>query len=104
MKAGRLRHFVTLQQRSEVRDAVGGTAPSWSSFADVWAEVKPVSAREILAGKVLAEVSHQVTIRFLVGVKPSFRLIHDGRVLEVQTVINVDERDQLLQLLCREVV
>ena len=49
MEAGRLRHLVTLQEKSVTRDAYNAEVVTWVDVASVWAEVDPWTMRERLS-------------------------------------------------------
>lgn len=104
MRAGELRYFITIQQRSVTRDDFGAESATWSTFSSVWAKVSPLSGREMEHAQAIhSDTTHQVTIRYLAGVTPEMRIQHDSRTLEILSVRNIDERNIQLGLLCREV-
>lgn len=78
MRAGRLRHRVVIEQRTEgTADAFGAPALTWTTFATRWADVRPLQGRELFAAQqVQANVSHAVRLRHLAGVLPDMRLRH----------------------------
>ena len=105
MRAGRLRHRVTLQSKSESLDGFGEPARTWSNDATVYAAIEPLSGRERLtADQVRADVSHRILIRHRDNVSPANRITHSSRTFEIISVSNFDERDIRLELLCTEVV
>ena len=106
MKAGRLRHEITIQQVSETKDTYGGVDKSWSTFATVRAEIKPLSGREYFANEQQnSTISHKVAIRYLAGVTAKMRVLFGSRTLEiVSPPINFEERNIEMVLMCREVI
>lgn len=90
----------------ENRDATyGDPQPAWGPVAEVWASVKPLSGREaMLAQQLQPDVTHAVRLRYRAGVGPECRLVLKGRKLNVVSVLNVEERDRSLELLCIEQV
>ena len=103
MRAGALRHKVTLKSPSGSQDAYGETSLSFSDVADVRASISPLSGRELMnAQQVNSDVTHRVTIRFYSGVQPSWRVVFGTRTFEVQSVRNLDERDRTMELMCVE--
>jgi len=100
---GALRHRVRLQTRSLTGDGGGGFTETWSDLAEIWAGIQPVSGIEIgLAEQRQHRVSHEVTIRYRLGVQPGQRLIHDGRALYILGLVNPGERNAFLTLHCEE--
>lgn len=105
MQAGKLRHRVTIEQRTQTFDANGSPTDTWTAFATVWASVEPLSGRELLnAEQIQPVVSHRVRLRYLSGVQPEMRVLHDSRALNIESVINKEERNIELELLCSEAV
>lgn len=98
-----LRNRVTIQQPSASRGKLGGVKEGWADVGTVWAAVAPISGREFFAAQqVNSEVTHRVTIRYLPGVDAKMRVIYGKRVLEIQSVIDPQERHVELQLMCVE--
>jgi SPP1 family predicted phage head-tail adaptor len=89
MQAGRLRHFITIQALVSEQDAVTGEiTPTWVAFANVWADVRPASAREFLeAGIQQAKVMTAVKIRYVSGVKQSMRILHGDQVFNIEGIL-----------------
>lgn len=105
MEIGRLRHRITLmRQVNEIND-YGATITEWKSVATVWAEVKPLSGREYFsAQQVQSEVTTQIWLRYLDGIMPTMRVKFGKRTLEIVSVLNTQERNVSLQLMCKEVI
>lgn len=105
MRAGALRHRVTIQERATGRDAVGQPVDSWQTFATRWAEVTDVEGRELVRdGAYSAQVTTLVRIRHLDGVTADMRVVHGSRTLElVGPPIDKEGRVRELELPCREV-
>jgi len=105
MRAGRLRHKVTIQDYTESQNTFGEVTKNWTDYATVWAAVEPVKGREFWESQQInAEITTKVTLRYLAGVKPKMRILYDTRIFEIDSVINVDERNRELQLLVKEMV
>jgi len=107
MESGRLRHRVTLQERSSSVDGFGQPLDDWADVLTTWATVQPVSGREFQEGvQVEAEITHKVWLRWRAGVapKPTMRLLFEGRKFEIVSVVNVNERKRMWLLLCKEQV
>lgn len=105
MRAGKLRHRVTIQQVTETRSATGAVVEAWGDVADVWAAVEPLRGREFFASKEFqAQVDTRIRIRYYPGVIPKMRVLWGTRIYLVDSVINPEERDKELQLMCREIV
>lgn len=102
MRAGQLRHRVALEKRSTT-NTLGQVTESWGTEAVLWAQVTPLSGRELeRARMVVADATHEVTIRFRERVTARDRFIHDNRELNIESVRNIDERKQWLVCICVE--
>lgn len=108
MRAGILRHRVTVQSRSAAVDALGQESLAWADMATVWADVSPLSGRELLLAQAgRSEVSHLVTIRFQRQfadpvAMAKCRLNYNGRLLNIAASRDIDEVHQYIELSCTE--
>jgi SPP1 family predicted phage head-tail adaptor len=108
IEAGRLRHQVQLSSLSATQDALGGEVPSGSPYATCWAAIEPLTGQELYqAQQYVKEVSHRVSIRYLPGVNAADVVIWSApggstRTFTINAVINPQEVDAILQLLCLE--
>lgn len=110
MKAGKLRHRVEIQQPVTSLNGSGGhDINSWLPIpgGQVWAEIQPLSSREIYQNGVMSQSSsHEITIRYLVGVSAKCRVVvnEGGRVFQI-TGVKLDEKLNLnLKLTCEEIL
>jgi SPP1 family predicted phage head-tail adaptor len=105
MGAGALRHRITIERVTETQDSFGGTVTTWPILATMWASVEPLSGREqLLAQQVQAEVTHRVRVRYVAGVTAKMRITFGDRHFEILSVINPEERNRELELMCKELV
>ncbi|MDH4319948.1 MAG: phage head closure protein [Desulfobulbaceae bacterium] len=103
MRAGRLRHRVIIQAAGGTANGYNEVVATWSNVATVWADVRPASGKEQWRGlEPEAVVSHEVAMRYRAGVGPANRLLFGSRVLNIKAVLNLDERNRELLLLCEE--
>jgi SPP1 family predicted phage head-tail adaptor len=104
MKAGKLRHSIIIQTRTDTADSYGEPIPAWSTFLETWASIDPISGREFFSSKeVKSEVSHKVRIRWAEGITTQMRVLFGTRTFDIESVINIEERDRELLLMCVEV-
>lgn len=103
MNIGKLRHRITLlKQVNEVND-YGASTQTWKRVATVWADVRPLSGREYFSAKqVQSEVTTQIWLRHIEGIKPTMKVKFGEREFEILSVLNTQERDVSLQLMCKE--
>ena len=103
MQAGRLRERVTIQEKQIVRNSFGEEVIQFVDLATVWAGVEPLNGREFLEAKTeQAQITTRVRIRYRDGIYPTMRLVYRSRVLVVDSVIHVYERQREIVLMCRE--
>jgi SPP1 family predicted phage head-tail adaptor len=73
------------------------------TVAPAWADVRPVrSTDRTQDGHFQAVRLARVTIRYRSGVKSKMRVVIGSRVLEIVSVVDLDERHRQLDLLCEE--
>lgn len=105
MQIGKLRHRITLQKQVNTVNDYGGAVTTWKNVATVWADVRPLSGREYFsAQQVQSEVTTQIWLRYLDGIMPTMRVKFGKRTLEIVSVLNMQERNVSLQLMCKEVI
>lgn len=106
LAAGSLRHRVTLQVlQSTLDDSDGEVTETYTSIADVWADVRMASGREFIqaAGRQ-SDISVTIRIRHRPGLEPSMRVLHGSRIFHVVAVLD-DPRSgkEAVTLACTEV-
>lgn len=103
MNVSALRHQITLQSPVETTDDMGAITTTWTDVEKMWAAVDPLTMREAFNLHVtFAEATHKVTIRYLAGVTPKFRILFGERIFNINSIINVAERNEQLILTCSE--
>lgn len=105
MRAGRLRHRITIQQPGTTQDSYGeeNAAGTWTTFATRWAAVEPLQGREYFAAQQhLARVTTRFILRKINGVTPKMRILFDGRIYDIDAVMDFDERGIEVQLMAVE--
>lgn len=105
IRAGDLRHRVEYQTRTMSQGTSGESTPFFSTQNTRWARVEPFQGDEkTLAAQQVADVTHMVTLRWQGGERPKDQLLWGSRVFNIRRIVNVDELDKKLVLLCTEVV
>lgn len=107
MRAGKLRHIVTLQQRVDGHETPfpsGAPDQYWDTFqAGVPCSIDPISGREYFSQQqVQGEVTHRIRLRYLAGVTSALRVLYGTRVFDIVSVLNWEERNIELHLMCVE--
>lgn len=93
MQAGKLRHRVRLQAPGRTQDPdTGEMRDGWTTVKTVWASVEPLSVREFISAQAAqSEVSARIVIRYREGVDATMRVLHRGKVYNIQGVLPDDE-------------
>lgn len=105
MRAGDLNKRLTLQYPVRTPDTMGGFAVVWTTAAEIFGAIWPVSASEtVQAGQATMTITHKIRIRYRANVKASWRIKFGSRYFSIVGIINPNESNKLLDLLCREVV
>lgn len=108
MRAGNLRHTVAFQELTATADNFGGETHSWSDVSGcdaVPAAIWPIKGSEKLdAMKQEHEVTHRIRIRYRSGLTAAMQVVFDSRTFVIQDIVNPDERNITLELLCKEEV
>lgn len=106
---GTRRERVTLLQKAETDDGMGGKTVTWPTLATTWVERYPLDMREkeaMAGGQVQASHSCHMNMRFRQDVfdgGTEMRILWLGKTLEIQTVDIDSARKDRLTLFCREV-
>jgi len=103
VRAGELRHRLTIEIPQRLSDGAGGAIVTWAQVASIWAHIKPVSARELRAAEQRAEkLTHKIILRYRSDINATMRLVGAGRIFNINAIINEDERDHWLVCFCVE--
>lgn len=107
INAGKYRTLITFEHDQGAKNASGQQVEEWQPLIDQWGELSPLSGREMfLAQQVVSEVTHRVRTRYNpeLTIHPRLRLRVGERVFHPTHVLNRDEKDVELELLCAEVI
>lgn len=102
---GEMRHRITVYTRSQIEESGGaGTYTAFVEVARLWAEFISISGLVRYDTKQIGtEVTHRITIRYYPLISSENWVKLNNRNFEIINVVNVGERNQYLQLMCREV-
>lgn len=87
MRAGRLRHRITIQALGREQDPE--TGEELEDWITVWekvpASVEPLSARDLIAAQAgQSEATGRMVIRYRPGVLPTMRILYRGELYNIQ--------------------
>ncbi|EOO28619.1 hypothetical protein IIU_05737 [Bacillus cereus VD133] len=98
---------ITFQKKVEGyhTDEEGNPIEKWEDVVTVWAAVKPLRGREFWqAASVNAENTIRVEIRYRKGITNNMRILYGNRLLDMNSVIDVEEKHRDMHLMCKEVL
>lgn len=102
MKAGDIDQRVTLERQAGGVDELGQPLDEWAALGSCWASVQPLQGREFIAAQAAqSEVTTRITIRYRPGITPADRVVFDGKVFNIVSVIDKRSQHDELQLMCR---
>lgn len=101
MRAGRLRHQITIEQPIRTRDEYGEDVASYQTFVTVWANKRQPGGREMFTENVTeAEIKTIFEIRFRDDIDESMRVNWKGNYFDIQAITDPTGREEALVLMC----
>lgn len=103
--SGERRHYMTVEVPKRVSDGMGNFTKTWVPKYRVWASIWPISGNErVRSDKTQLTMSHRIRIPFISDFKPDWRLTKKNRIFGIGAIINIEEMDEELELMCKEEV
>lgn len=109
MRAGDLKHRITIERATESVSPGGAVTKTWSTFAQLWAEIIPrgTSRQYTALYQEFSESTLMFRVRGRVAVTEKMRISHQGRYFDIMyPPIGADGRAPLyaseLLIFCRE--
>ena len=102
---GKLRHKIYLLKPVVTKDEVGQEIENLELQKTVWASIEPLSGKEYFSAKqVNSKVNVKITIRYINSLLSHWVVQFGQRIFNIEAIINFEERNRYLQLLCSEKV
>ena len=108
VRSGQLNRRITLQRQSTAQDSYGGPVRTWTDLGTFWAEIQPLSGRELeSAQRMASEISHQIVVRYQAIFADTrqvagYRALYRSRSFNIHAALNDEERNVLVTLLASE--
>ncbi len=108
VRAGQLARRLRIQTRASTQDTFGGQQWIWTDLITIWADIQPLSGRELESAQHMAsEISHQITVRYQpifadTRVVAGYRALYKGRIFNIHASMNEDEKNAVITLLASE--
>lgn len=84
--ASKAKHRITIQKPTESTDIYGGRTVTWADVGTFWAEINPISSREVYVQQTTqSRTTHKMIIRYQAALKDikvisDYRVSFDGRL------------------------
>lgn len=106
MRAGQLRHRVSIQYQKPTEDEIGGETLVWTELFKARAAIWPISSKErIDAMKLESVITNKIRIRYRAGITSKNRIVFIQTV-EIYNIIgkpiNPDKRNIMLDIMVTE--
>jgi len=103
IRSGELRHLVTLQKPVQNTASDGEVIDTFADVGQVRAKIFFSRGREFLLSREShANIVAKVTIRYRSDVTREWRVMYGVRELDIVHVVDVNDRQRELELMCRE--
>ncbi len=106
MRAGQLRHVISIQERGSTSDDMGGFTENWSNvtgMAAVRASINAIASKERMTdGKLVMDVTHRIKCRYRDGITADMRVKFGSRYFDIKSILNYQERNRDLEILAGE--
>ena len=104
MRAGALRHKITIEEVTETADGLGGFTESWSEYTTTYASITQIKGEEMLEHmKLGSNVSHRIWMRYQEGITSKMRIKHGDRTFRIiGNPRDPFERNKDLQIMAEE--
>ncbi|WEG14002.1 phage head closure protein [Pullulanibacillus sp. KACC 23026] len=106
INAGKYRHPITIQKPDEQQLSSGEPSGNWLDVISCRAGIYPISGSEFFnkADTVQGEVTHQILMRYYPGIQRNMRVEFGDRIFQITSVVNFQEMNKELQLMCKELL
>ena len=102
---GEFRHIITFQELEEEVNSFGEMTKEWIDKFSTRAGIYPLSGKEFFSvDKLNTEISHKINIRYRADIKPSMRIKFNDRYFYIESIINFQEKNILIQIMAKELI
>ena len=103
IRRGDLRHQITIKTVDVEPDGLGGEIETERTHIICRAAIWPVSAKEIVQSAQLEmQITHRIRIDYFRNITPAMKIYFGTRKFEIISIINVEERNVMLDILAKE--
>jgi SPP1 family predicted phage head-tail adaptor len=103
MRAGDLKHRITLEIPTRVKNDLGEWVETWGLFATVWSAIEPLSGNLFYqAQQANSEAQGRIRIRYIENLNPPVRVKYGDIIYEVLSIIQPRTAKKELHLIYKE--
>lgn len=105
MLAQRLRHLITIQQRTTSLNAYREDVSAWTTLRTCYAGVEPVSGKEYASsGATVGETFVRVICRYIdvSDVTSRMRITFNSETYDIAEIVNEGTKDRMVSFMCRK--
>jgi SPP1 family predicted phage head-tail adaptor len=103
MNPGQFKNRISFEKLDGYEDALGQYREEWVQDVSVWCMIKTVQGREYFtAAASQSEKTYRFVIRYRSGINSTMRIKYNGRIFDIDSVINDDELNKTLTIIAKE--
>lgn len=104
MHIGELRHRITIQKIVPVINENGFESEMPEDFKTVWGTLTNLHGKEYFAAMaVQAETTVKFTIRYLVGIDQTMKILFQGKTYSIKAIDNIKYKNRYIEIQAMEV-
>jgi SPP1 family predicted phage head-tail adaptor len=102
-RSSNFRHPITIEEKTGTKGETGAKTVTWSTFITTRAAIWPKKGKEIVIdNKLTMQTLFTIRIRYQPGITPAMRIKFGTRYFYIEQMPNTEERNVVLDLVCRE--
>lgn len=105
MRSGNLKHKLTFQDQTELKNDFGEAVNDWNDIYICRASIQTISGKETyLSNQNYSTLSHKLRVRYSNLINTKQRILFGTRVFNILAVLNIFEANKELEILVEEVI
>jgi len=103
MRAGKLRHLVTIVKANRTADNYGGVTTADATHTTAWADISQINAQERFFGQqIYPTATHRIRVRHADGLQQNMEIKFGTRRFRILAISNLEERNRELEIIAEE--
>ena len=104
MRSGKLRNRIAFQSFTSTPDSMGQSIETYSTYMTVWGSINQVRGKEVNESQQRSgEATILIRVRYNSSIDITDRMTNDGRTFEINSIDNVEEMNDELIIMAKEV-